>query len=62
MGHLQRAEGKVPHPKGEIAVSLIRNGEGLSGKIVLPPGVTGTFVWKGRSTALNPGEQLLRIP
>jgi hypothetical protein len=62
LGALQRAEGKVMHPKGEILVSLVREDEGLQAKISLPAGVTGTFVWKGKSSELKSGEQTLRLP
>jgi hypothetical protein len=62
LGALNHAEGTVPHPQGEIKVSLMRQGGGLRAKISLPPGVTGSFVWKGRSTALVSGEQSLQVP
>jgi hypothetical protein len=62
LGHLQHAEGTLPHPKGEIKVSYVREKDGLSAKVTLPPGLTGVFVWKNESTALKPGEQMLRLP
>ncbi len=62
LGSLPRAEGKVPHPKGEIAVTLQRDGSGLTAKVMLPAGLKGTFVWQGRSTPLGAGEQTLRFP
>ncbi len=62
LGPLQRAEGKVMHPKGEILVSLARNGSGLQAKISLPAGTTGVFVWNGKTTALKSGEQSLVLP
>ena len=45
-------EGKIPHPAGLIEVSLKKNGKGLSGHIVLPALLSGTFVW---------GEQQLNL-
>jgi hypothetical protein len=45
LGALTRVSGAIPHPKGEIAVSLTRRGEAVEGEVVLPPGVTGEFVW-----------------
>lgn len=45
-------EGKSPHPAGLIEVSLKKNGKGLSGHIVLPALLSGTFVW---------GEQQLNL-
>ena len=62
LGALQRAEGKVPHPKGDIRVSLVRAPGGLTAKITLPAGLTGTFVWQGKSKDLVPGEQTLQMP
>lgn len=51
-----------PHPQGEISVSYVRENEGLVARISLPLGVTGSFVWKGRSLPVVGGEQTLRIP
>jgi hypothetical protein len=62
LGALQRVDGKVPHPKGDIVVSLQREAVGLNAIITLPAGLTGTFVWHGKSTTLVPGEQRLRFP
>jgi alpha-L-rhamnosidase len=62
LGPLKRAEGKVMHPKGEILVSLVRENDGLQAKVALPAGVTGKFIWKGKSTELKSGEQSLRFP
>ena len=62
LGHLKRAEGKVPHPLGDIVVKLERNSDWLLAKITLPAGLAGTFVWQGKSTALEPGEQTLHLP
>jgi hypothetical protein len=50
------------HPKGEILVSFVREGDGLQAKISLPSGVTGIFVWNGTSTPLKSGEQTLQLP
>jgi hypothetical protein len=62
LGALQRVEGKVPHPRGDIVVALQREATGLTAKITLPAGLTGTFVWQGKSTALGSGEQTLHVP
>lgn len=62
LGSLKHADGTVPHPQGLIRVSLVRDGEGIRAKISLPPGVSGTFVWKGTSTGLKPGDQMLQAP
>ena len=57
---LQRASGRIPHPKGEIRVALTRSGaSGLRAEIDLPPGVAGRFVWRGKETPLREGRQVL---
>ena len=62
LGHLQQASAKMPHPRGEIAVTLRREGAGVAAEISLPEGVTGTFAWSGRSVVLHAGPQSLRLP
>lgn len=61
LGALTHAEGSVPHPKGDIQVKLIREGErGIHADITLPEGLEGTFEWQGRKTPLHPGRQEMR--
>jgi len=59
LGKLTRVSGSMPHPKGEIAVSLALDGGRLTGEIVLPPGVEGELVWKGTRRALSSGKNSL---
>jgi len=60
LGPLQRAEGRVPHPRGEIVVRLTRTAAGgLRGEVTLPEGLTGVLEWRGKETALRPGRQEL---
>lgn len=62
LGVLARAEGRVPHPRGDIDVSLTRVGAArLRAVVTLPTGVSGTFVWRGRRTALLGGRQELTL-
>jgi hypothetical protein len=62
LGPLEHAAGSVPHPAGEIAVTLDRvRSQGVSAEVTLPPGVYGRFEWNGRSVALHPGKQSLRL-
>ena len=50
LGPLQRAEGRIPHPLGDIEVRLVRSGaRGLQGEVTLPEGLTGVFEWEGAS-------------
>jgi len=59
LGPLQWAEGRVPHPRGDIDVRVRRRGAGLSAEVTLPPGVAGEFVWARRHVALHAGSQQL---
>ncbi len=56
-GRLPAIRARLPHPDGFIAVDLAFTGDACTGTIDLPPGITGTFAWKGRETALKPGPQ-----
>lgn len=62
LGHLRHATARMPHPRGEISVTLQREGPGVEAGISLPEGVTGTFVWAGKSVVLNAGMQTVRLP
>ncbi len=58
LGRLPEVSASMPHPAGEVAVALRRKGKGgVTGQITLPPGLTGTFVWAGRTVPLQPGRQ-----
>jgi hypothetical protein len=58
LGPLKRAEGKMPHPLGEIDVSLQRVGpDGVQAQITLPGGLEGVFEWQGETIDLSSGTQ-----
>jgi alpha-L-rhamnosidase len=58
LGPLQEAEGQMPHPLGEIDVSLKRDGaDGIKVRITLPDGLDGTFEWRGETIQLHSGTQ-----
>ncbi len=62
LGPLTWVEGKMPHPLGQISVRLERNGKtGIKANITLPPGLTGKFVWNGKSVDLKPGPQSVAL-
>ena len=62
LGPLRHAEGRMPHPAGDIEVVLERTGaRGLRARATLPAGVTGTFEWDGRRVPLHPGPQELTL-
>jgi hypothetical protein len=50
-GRLASYSGAVPHPKGMVEVALA----GGTATVKLPAGVSGEFVWRGKSTGLAPG-------
>ncbi len=59
-GTLRHVEGRVAHPAGDIDVDVTRVGaSGVRALVTLPRGVTGTFVWRGRTWALHGGAQRL---
>ncbi|MBN1894905.1 alpha-L-rhamnosidase [bacterium] len=61
-GPLDRVLCSMPHPQGMIRLELKRIGKtGLKGGVDLPSGVTGVFLWNGRSLTLRPGRQDLMI-
>jgi len=55
LGKLDRVSGAIPHPRGEIAVSLDRRGGSLRAEVSLPEGITGRFEWQGQTKALHEG-------
>ena len=58
LGSLTRAEGRVPHPHGDIDVRLTREAANrLRAIVTLPPGVTGRLEWRGRTVRLQSGRQ-----
>ena len=60
LGPLQRAEGRIPHPLGDIDVRLVRKGaRGLQADIALPEGLTGVFEWEGVTRPLRAGRQTI---
>lgn len=54
LGALNYIKGQMPHPAGDIIFNLKRIGnEGISGEIILPEGLTGKFIWNGKSIDLK---------
>src|SRR6185295_13836749 len=62
LGGLTRAKGAIPHPRGEIAVSLALAGGRLEAEIGLPEGVDGDLVWGGARRALPSGHSRFSLP
>lgn len=58
LGALQWINARMPHPRGEIVVALRRYGSNsVQGEVTLPEGVTGKFVWQGKTVTLKSGKQ-----
>ncbi|MGV3586432.1 MAG: alpha-L-rhamnosidase C-terminal domain-containing protein [Adhaeribacter sp.] len=56
LGELTEAKATMPHPAGEIKVSLQRKGKtGMYAEVILPLNVTGTFVWQDKEIMLKSG-------
>jgi hypothetical protein len=54
LGKLTFIKGQMPHPAGIISFDLRRKGNnGISGEIILPEGLTGTFRWNGKEIVLK---------
>ena len=54
LGKLTFIKGQMPHSSGIISFDLRRAGsDGISGEIILPEGLTGTFRWNGKAVALK---------
>jgi GNAT superfamily N-acetyltransferase len=62
LGSLRRAEGRVPHPLGDIEVQLVREGErGFRADVTLPRGLSGDLVWHDHRRPLRAGHQIIRF-
>ena len=62
LGPLARAEGRVPHPSGDIDVQLVREGQrGLRADVTLPRGLSGVLEWYGQRRQLRAGRQTIRL-
>jgi len=55
LGPLDHLNATFPHPKGDIKIEYRREGQNLAATITLPAGVTGTYVYQGRTHPLVPG-------
>jgi hypothetical protein len=57
LGELTHLEASYPHDKGMIHVKY----DAGHAEVELPPGLTGEFVWKGKTTALKSGKVTLEM-
>ena len=61
LGKLTHVSGAIPHPKGEIAVTLTLTNGKLEAGVTLPAGVEGQFEWHGQTRSLHSGENHVTI-
>nr|WP_321353912.1 alpha-L-rhamnosidase N-terminal domain-containing protein [uncultured Draconibacterium sp.] len=61
IGAFETISGEMPHPAGKIAVAYDNSASGLKAEISLPQGITGTFVWEGKSHVLKSGKNNLEL-
>lgn len=62
LGRLTKASGTIPHPRGEVAVALRREGGRLVADVTLPAGVKGELVWAGERRSLAAGVSRVVLP
>jgi hypothetical protein len=60
-GKLTRVSGAIPHPRGEVAVSLSVKAGRLAAEVTLPAGVEGELVWGDRRRTLPPGRSRVSV-
>lgn len=58
-GSLTFIKAVFPHYKGFVKVDLKFVKGNVEGTVTLPEGLSGTFVWQGKSIAVEPGENLI---
>ncbi len=59
-GSLQALKGSFPHPRGGDVAFDLRFAEGsLAGEITLPEGLRGELVWRGATSPLAPGRNVV---
>ena len=61
LGDLTQLEASYPHELGLIHVKYFVGGGALHAEVELPEGLTGEFVWKGRTTPLAGGKMALEL-
>lgn len=61
LGTMKKINGEMPHPDGKIAVDYDNSGNGFKAVISLPVGITGSFVWDGKSYELKSGDNHIAL-
>ena len=60
LGDIKTISGEIPHPNGKISVSYDLE-ENQKAVIILPSGISGNFIWEGKSHVLISGENIIAI-
>jgi alpha-L-rhamnosidase len=55
LGSLDHLSATFPHPKGDIKIEYRREGQNLAATITLPAGLTGSFLYNGKTQPLRSG-------
>lgn len=55
LGKIEKIKGEMPHPQGKISVDYQKQKDILKAKIILPEGISGTFIWDNREYILTSG-------
>ncbi|MDZ7606718.1 MAG: alpha-L-rhamnosidase C-terminal domain-containing protein [Cyclobacteriaceae bacterium] len=58
-GNLESVEASMPHPKGRIEVNYRMKKNKLTGKVILPPGLSGQGFFNGKTMLLHAGENVI---
>jgi len=62
LGPLKHVSVAFPAARGLIEAEYTRAGQGIEARITLPPGMSGQFVWNGKTAAIHAGSQQLTLP
>jgi alpha-L-rhamnosidase len=62
LGSLTHITAALPSPQGAVQVEYSQTANAIDATISLPTGVTGDFMWNGRSVCLHEGQQRLSFP
>ncbi|HFA49343.1 MAG TPA: alpha-L-rhamnosidase [Bacteroidetes bacterium] len=60
-GHLHKIKADFPHPKGVVKMDLQKTGAGVFGEIILPDGLSGSFVFNDKKMELKAGKNRVKV-
>ncbi len=61
MQSLDKVQGSIPHWAGNLQVDFIKEGNQLTGKVILPHDISGKLEWNGKTIELKSGENKISI-